>query len=190
LRIDRVADIEDEAADAIAGLKLLAGDLLRPGHEALRPIDLDDQGAALVSLGHAGDELALSLRELVEEAVALVLAELLNHHLLGGLGRNATKLLQRDELLGALFGVAPQGDLAAQAIHLTAELLGVERVEVLAGRADHRLLEIVDQELAIDVPVAGDGVKDAKGFGVHGVRTGLGMWVGMSGCGTRSNGQF
>ncbi len=69
----------------------------------------------------------------------------------------------------AVEAVPPDRDLAGEAIDLAAELLGVEGVEVLAGGADHRLLEVADQQVAVDVPVTGDGVEDAERFGVHGV---------------------
>ena len=63
--------------------------------------------------------------------------------------------------------VPPDGDLAVGAVDVAPELLGVEGVEVLAGGADHRLLEICNQQIAVDVAVAGDGVEDAKCFRIH-----------------------
>jgi hypothetical protein len=38
--VARVAHVQDQAADPLAGLVLLAGDLLAAGHEALGPADL------------------------------------------------------------------------------------------------------------------------------------------------------
>src|SRR5690606_15770045 len=98
--------------------------------------------------------------------VSLLLAELLDHHLLGGLRGNAAETLERDELALAVGTIAPQRDLAGEPIDRAGELLGVEGVEVLARRADHRLLEIPDEDLAIDVLVAGDRIQDAEGFRV------------------------
>jgi hypothetical protein len=47
-------------------LELLAGDLLGAGHESLGAVEVHDEGAALVALGGAGDDLADALGELVE----------------------------------------------------------------------------------------------------------------------------
>jgi hypothetical protein len=168
--LDLVADVphvEDQAPHPITGMKLLAGNLLGARHEALGPVDLDHERPALVPVRRAGDDLALPLGELLQQAVPLVLAELLDHHLLGGLGRDPAEAHQRDVLPAAVLLVPPDGDRAAGAVDVTPELLRVERVEVLARGTDHRLLEVLDEQVAIDTPVAGDGVEDAKGFRVH-----------------------
>jgi len=134
----------------------------------------------ICSLRGAGDQLALALHELLEQAVALLLAELLDHHLLGRLRRNAAHAGERDLFLRAIGQVAPDSKRTTQAVHRAAELLEVEAVEVLARRADHRLLEIGDEDLAVDVAVACDAVEDSESFAVH-VRVCLGWWdVGMS----------
>ena len=174
-----VADVEDQAANAVAGLELLAGNLLAAGHEALDAVHLDHEGAALVARGGAGDQLALALAELLEEAVALVLAELLDHHLLGGLRRDAAERLQVDGLAAAFLELAPERDAARQPVDLAAELLGVEGVEVLARGADHGLLQVVEKQFTVDVAVAGDRVEDGEGFTVHGAVLRW-MWCWMS----------
>lgn len=61
----------------------------------------------------------------------------------------------------------PQCDLPTGWIDLAREFFGVERIEVLTGGADHGLLEILQQKLAINVPLAGNGVDEADGFGIH-----------------------
>ena len=162
-----VANVEDEAPDAIAGVELLSGDLLRTRHEALGAIDLDDQRPALVAVTGAGHDLTLTLGELLEQAVPLVLAELLDHHLLGRLGRYPTEALERDVLTRAVFLVAPDLDGTRGPVHVAAELLGVEGVEVLACSADHRLLEVLDEQVTIDVAIAGDRIDDSQCVRVH-----------------------
>jgi hypothetical protein len=62
----------------------------------------------------------------------------------------------------------PETDRSGEPIHVAAELLGVERVEVLSSGTDHRLFEVLDQEFPVDVPITSNGVEDAKGFSVHG----------------------
>ena len=156
-----LADVEDEAADAVAGHELLARDLLGAGHEALGAVDLDNEGAALVALSDAGGDLADALGELLVDGVPLVLPELLDHDLLEGLGGDASEAagVELDGL-----AVAFEGHLPGEAVELAGELLGVEGVVVLARGGHHRELEVVDEVLAVDASVAGDGVDDAEHF--------------------------
>ena len=163
--VAHVAHVQQQAAHAVARLELLTGDLLRPGHERLGPVDRDDQRPALVTLHRAGRDLADALAELVEHALALVVAETLDHHLLERLGRDAPQVLRRD-LQG--LAVPAQVDLPVDRVERAAELLGVEGVVELARRAHHRLLEVLDQHALLDAPVARDAVEDPHHFlGVH-----------------------
>ena len=73
-------------------------------------------------------EFADTVDELVVDARALVLAEALDHHLLGGLGGDAAELFERDLLL-----TSKDTDRAVHAVHLGVEVLGVHGVEVLAS---------------------------------------------------------
>jgi hypothetical protein len=115
----------------------------------------------------AGNDFALALRELLDERVALVFAELLDHDLLRGLRGNAAELLNRDHLATAIGQVAPDREGAAQAVHFAAELLGVERVEMLTRSTHHGQFEISDEMLAVDVAVARDGIEESERFGSH-----------------------
>ena len=72
--------------DPLAGVVALAGDLLAAGQEGVGLAEVDDDRAPLEPLDGAGDQVAALVLELVEEAVALGLADLLDDHLLGGLG--------------------------------------------------------------------------------------------------------
>ena len=150
------ADVAKGPPDADTGMKLLAGDLLGAGHDTLGAIDLDDERAALVPMARPGDDLTLPLGKLLQQALSLVLPELLDHDLLGGLGRDAAEALQRDVLAHTVVLVPPYLDLAGGPVDVTAELLGVERVEMLASGADHRLLEILHQPFPVAVPPACD----------------------------------
>ncbi len=84
-----------DGLDALADVVRLAGDLLAAGQDGLGLAERDDGGAALEPLDGAGDELALLGRVLVEDRVALGLADLLDHHLLGRLGGDAADHLGR-----------------------------------------------------------------------------------------------
>ena len=81
-----LADVEDDRPDPLAGVVALAGDLLAAGQDAVGLAEVDDDRPALEPLHGAGDQLAALVLELVEEAVALGLADLLDDDLLGGLG--------------------------------------------------------------------------------------------------------
>ena len=122
----RIANIKNQAANAIAGLELLARNLLAARHESFNALNLHHEGAALVTSSGAGDEFALALAEFFEERVALVFTEALDHDLLGGLRWNATERLQVNIGTNAVFVFSPQRDSASGAIDLASKVLGVE----------------------------------------------------------------
>ncbi len=163
-----VTHVEQQAAHAVARLELLARDLLRARHESLGSVDLHDERIALVALRKPGHELAAPLGVLVEQRVALVLAVALDHHLLGGLRRDSAELLRIVDLLAhAVLVVAPQRDLARDPVNGASELLEVEGVEVLAGRAHHGLLEVLEHQLAVHALLACHGVHQSDDVVVH-----------------------
>ena len=63
----------------------LAGYLLALRKNGLDVVQRDRRGAAFIALNHAGDQLAAEFLVFVIQGVALGLADLLDHHLLGGL---------------------------------------------------------------------------------------------------------
>ena len=69
----------------------------------------------------SGDDLALSLGEFLEKALPLVLAELLNHHLLGRLGWDSAERFEFDYLARIVISVTPNRDLTTGAVDVTAE---------------------------------------------------------------------
>ena len=121
-----VANIKNQAANAIARLELLARNLLTARHESFDALNLHHESATLVTSGGTGDEFALALAEFFKERVALVFTEALDHDLLGGLRWNATERLQINIGTNAVLVFAPQRDSASEAIDLASKVLGVE----------------------------------------------------------------
>ena len=79
--------------------------LLGTRHNGFGAIDLDDYRACLDALDDTVDDLALALGELVEDQPPLGIAQLLHHHLLGGLGGDAAELGRRDILVDLIAGL-------------------------------------------------------------------------------------
>ena len=85
----RLADLVDRRPHALVGVVGFAGDLLAAGEDGLDVGQGHGGGGPLVALDHAGDQLPLEFLVFGVEGVALGLADLLDHHLLGGLGADA-----------------------------------------------------------------------------------------------------
>src|SRR3546814_5821392 len=79
----------NDRARPVADAKHLARDLLVAADHAFRPAQVDDDMAKLHPLHHAGDDLVHAVLELFILPLALGVADLLEDHLLGGLGSNA-----------------------------------------------------------------------------------------------------
>ena len=167
--VSGVSDIEDECSDAVAGLKLLAGDLLGAWHERFGAVDLDDEGAAFVALDGARGDVADALAEFGEDGLAFVVAEALDHDLLGGLRGDAAEGVEGDVLAFAFVEVSPEGEGSFGGIELGAECFGVEGVVVLPQCGDHGLFDVVEEDFAFDFSVACDAVDESDDFlDVHG----------------------
>ena len=94
LRAARVfVDVEDVGLDAVAGAVRLARHLLAHRQHRLGAAEVDDDVAALEAPDDAGDELALAVLVLVEDVLALGLADALEDDLLGGLRGDAAEPL-------------------------------------------------------------------------------------------------
>ena len=158
----RLADLVDGRPHALVGVVRFAGDLLAAGEDGLDVGQGDRGGAAFVALDHAGDQLPLEFLVFGVEGVAFGLADLLDHHLLGGLGADA---------LGHFFrrqgdAVVRSGDGAVLAIDgdLDVFLFAV----VFFGGGDQRRFDALEDDLLVDVLVAVDRVNDPKQFaGIH-----------------------
>ncbi len=92
------ADRQDQRADAVADADHLARDLLVAADDALGAAEVDDDMAELDALDDAGDDLAGAVLEFLELALALGVADLLEDHLLGGLGGDAAELDRRQRI--------------------------------------------------------------------------------------------
>src|SRR5262249_46658009 len=93
-----LADVKDDGFDAFAGVVRFAGDLLAPRQDGFGLAESDDAGAAFVALDGAVHQVALHRRVFIEDGAALGLANLLDHHLLGGLSGDAAELRRVDDL--------------------------------------------------------------------------------------------
>ena len=124
--------------------------------------EVDDDRPALEPLHRAGDQVAALVLELVEEAVPLGLADLLDDHLLGRLGGDPAELggVHLDAVLGRVDrpGVAVDVDLDLGRV-------GV----VLAGRRGERRLDPIEQDILGDILVAVDAVDDPDQIDAHSI---------------------
>ena len=84
-------DVEDDRLDALADVVRFAGNLLAARQDGFGLAQADDGRPALVALDGAVDQVALHGLRIREDGVALGLADLLDHHLLGALGGDAAK---------------------------------------------------------------------------------------------------
>ena len=111
--LGRATDLEHERLDVLADPVVLERRLLGRGQDRLDVLaDVEDDRARLDAVDRAGDELALAAGELVEDLVALDLADALQDDLLGGLRADpaedvAVELLGLDEV--ADVGAALEG---------------------------------------------------------------------------------
>ena len=97
-RGSRGATRHDQRADAVADADHLARDLLVAADDAFGAAEVDDDMAELDALDDAGDDLADAVLELLELALALGVADLLEDDLLGGLGGDPAELDRRQRI--------------------------------------------------------------------------------------------
>ena len=179
------ANVEDQAAGAVADADDLARDLLVAADDALGPAEVDDDMAELDPLDDPGDDLADPVLELLILALALGVADLLEDHLLGGLGSDPAELDrgQRidDEVADIRAGLkllrileahlleiildlfdhlddAPQAKIAGRGIELGADV--VLGAVAGAGGALDRIFHRLDDDHPVDQFLARDGIRD------------------------------
>ena len=174
-----LADLQDGGPDALVHAVLLAGDHLAAGQDRLGVAEVDG-GHAVVDAGDgAGDDLAADGLVLVVQLVPLRLADLLDHHLLGGLGGDAAQQFAQLVLV-ELFSLDGGGDVAVLAVDLDVDL-GLFAV-VLLGGGDDGLLDGAEDQFLRDALVSVHAVDDAKDFGaVHRFRLAGGRSRAMRG---------
>ena len=176
-----LVDVDHVGADAVVRAVGLARHLLAQRQDGLGASEVDDDRALLEAPDDAVDDLALAILVLLEDVVALGLADPLDDHLLGrlredapeargvdlhadlvaelGLGIEAVRLLERD--LGGRVGDGFDHLAEFEELDLS-EILVVAGLDLalLALRAPcgllHGLLDRADDLLAVDSLVLGD----------------------------------
>ena len=154
-------DLEHERLHVLADPVVLERALLGRGEDRLGVLaDVEDDGARLDPVDRAGDELALTARELVEDLVALDLADALQDDLLGGLGADApedvaVELLGLDDIAGLGVRVGLAGILDRDLGQLVLDLLDHEPRTVDADTTRFRVDADVDVLIAGHAPVGG-----------------------------------
>src|SRR5690242_1179161 len=91
-------DAQDQAADAVTDADHLARYLLVAANDTLGAAKVDDDVPELHALDDAGDDFARAVLELLILALALGIADLLEDHLLGGLGGDPAELDRRQRV--------------------------------------------------------------------------------------------
>ena len=181
------AHVADIAADPVADPVGLARDQLVAADDRLGTTQIDDDVAVFDPLGDAVDDFADPVLELLVLALALGLADLLDDHLLGGLGGDAAKIHRRQGLGDEIADLGRRvlqpglgerdlgevvldlldhlqrpahGNLAGLAVDEGADVVfgAVARARGLAKAFLHRL----DHQIALDQLLAGDRVGDLQ----------------------------
>jgi hypothetical protein len=146
------ADVHDDGLDAVADVRRLAGDRLAAGQDRLDGgagvlavlAQGDDRGAGVHALDGAGHHLPLLGGELGVDPLALRLAHLLDHHLLGRLGGDAAEQFRLDELVALL-----SNDGAGLAVDVDEDVVLLARLAL--HRQLHRVLDGSEDQLLRDV---------------------------------------
>ena len=100
LRAARLAvDLHHPGAHAVADAQVLLRDHLLARQQRLQAARLDDRAAALHALHRAGHQLVAARQEVVQDLLALGVADALQDHLLGGLRADAAELDVSSRLL-------------------------------------------------------------------------------------------
>ena len=158
--LTHLADIQDDRADPLVGVIALARDLLAPRQDRVGLAQVDDDRPALEPLHRPGHQVAALVLELVEEAVALGLADLLDDHLLGRLGGDPAQLgrIHLDAVLGGI-------DRAGIGIDADLDLgrLGI----MFAGRGGEGRLDPFEKNILGDILIAVDTIDDADQIDAH-----------------------
>ena len=97
LRPARLAvDLRHPGAHAVADAQVFLRDHVLARQQRFQPAGLDDRAAALHALHRAGDQLVAARQEVVQDLLALRVADALQDHLLGGLRADAAELDVRE----------------------------------------------------------------------------------------------
>ena len=161
----RLADLDDHRPDPFVDAVRFAGDLLAAGQKSLDLAQVDRGGASVETCHRPGDHRAPQFLVLDVQRVPLGLAELLDHHLLGGLGGDSAE--DGAEVIG---GELDSGTVHRRFaghpvdMHLHLRLLAV----VPSSSRENRLLDALEDDPLVDVLVSVDRVDQPEEFGsVH-----------------------
>ena len=158
---NRAPDLEHERLDVLTDAVVLERALLGRGEDRLGVLaDVEDDRARLDPVDGARDQLALAARELVEDLVALDLADALEDDLLGGLRADAAEdvaveLLGLDDVTGLGVRVVLAGVLDRDLRQLVLDLLDDEARTEHADPARLGIDADVDVLVARDAPIGG-----------------------------------
>jgi len=187
-------DLRDVRADAVAHAEVFLGNQLVPREQRFHATGFDDEVAALGALHRARHERFAPLEEVVQDLLALGVADLLQDHLLGGLGADAAEGFGLERLLdhvaeggvGVLGhgigdrdlvrrllvllvghdGPAAEGRIVAGlAVDLHADIDLV--LEALLGRRGERHLQRQEHRVLGDVLLARQRIDQQQDFATH-----------------------
>ena len=154
--LGRATDLEHECLDVLADPVVLEGALLGRRQDRLDVLaDVEDDRPRLDPVDGAGHQLALAAGELVEDLVALDLADALEDDLLGRLGADPA-----EDVTIELLGLDEVADLGAglERLGLLDRHLGELVLDLAddAARAEHADLARLGVDPDVDVLVTGD----------------------------------
>nr|AUN35879.1 hypothetical protein [uncultured bacterium] len=156
-----LADVEDCGPHALADAVCFARNLFAAGKDTLDLAEVDRCGATFNACDDARHNLAAHRLEFFEQGVAFGLANLLNHHLLGGLGGDASQQvadLFRFEVVLVDF----DRRFAAFAIDIDEHFALF--AEVLPRSREYGLFDPLEHDVLINILVAMDGINDSQEF--------------------------
>mmetsp|Transcript_43697 Transcript_43697/g.77008 ORF Transcript_43697/g.77008 Transcript_43697/m.77008 type:complete len:607 (+) Transcript_43697:292-2112(+) len=189
---------EDDGAHAVTGAQVLLRDHLAALEAAFDAAALDNDVALVQALDRADEDLFAARHEVVQQLLALGIADLLQDDLLGGLGTDAADRHRLDRLLdmvvhldvGNLLLSFEQQDLgigvlqaslighdmpaaeglvlAGIAVHADADV-GLTAVDLLGGRGQ-RGFHRTEHDIALHALLARDRIHQHQHFAVHCLR--------------------
>ena len=166
--LERLADLDDVGLDALVVVVALGGGLLGRRQQRLDALRAADERVAAVRLLHdAGDDVAHAVDVLLEDLLALGLADDLQDDLLGRLRGDARDVGRRDVLLLDDRAFEVLGLVADELVDVDAAVVAVDRDPDLVLEVEHLLVggseglleaveddELVDALLALELPSA------------------------------------
>src|SRR6266850_4637834 len=148
LRAARLAvDLHHPGAHAVADPEVLLRDHVLARQQRFEPARFDDGAAALHALHRAGHQLVAARQEVLQDLLALGVADALQDHLLGGLRADAAELDRLERLLDEVF----QLDVRFALLRLRQRDLGGQRLDRVVGHHLPAPEGLVGPGIAVDV---------------------------------------